>query len=210
MNSFTVTGKIAAADVTVSNALYATYYNSVPVLLPANIEAATVDDENNDKLTLNYRYGEGDVIPGGTAVLLKAEAAGDYTLTYVACDDTAAPAGNLLFGSDEATITTGGAKYYALQYGKGNKASVLGFYWMNEDGSAFESGAHKAWLALPAETSARFFSLSDEQVATGIEATLNADTKTATGNEVYNLNGQRVAHPQKGLYIVNGKKVIIK
>ena len=27
---------------------------------------------------------------------------------------------------------------------------------------------------------------------------------------VYNLAGQRVAQPTKGLYIVNGKKVIIK
>ena len=31
-----------------------------------------------------------------------------------------------------------------------------------------------------------------------------------TKGAAYNLNGQRVAHPRKGLYIVDGKKVIMK
>lgn len=150
-------------DVTISSALYATYYNSALALtVPANLQAATVDGESGGALTLNWRYNEGDVIPAGTPVLLKATTANTYTLTEKIGDATAVPAGNLLYGSDTETTTTGGgdgAKYYALQYGTGENASVLGFYWMADDGAAFTSGAHKAWLALPAATLAPFFTL---------------------------------------------------
>ena len=33
---------------------------------------------------------------------------------------------------------------------------------------------------------------------------------TVKDNAIYNLNGQRVASPEKGLYIMNGKKIIVK
>ena len=44
--------------------------------------------------------------------------------------------------------------------------------------------------------------------ATGIDATLVNSEKV--NSQYFNLAGQRVAHPAKGLYIVNGKKVIVK
>ena len=57
---------------------------------------------------------------------------------------------------------------------------------------------------------ARSLNISFDNEATGISAALmNSDERTVK-SEVYNLNGQRVAAPQKGLYIVNGKKVIVK
>ena len=190
-------------NVTISDKLFATYYNSeLALTVPANLQAATVDGESSGALTLNYRYSEGDVIPAGTPVLLKATAAGTYTLTEKIGDATAAPAGNLLKGSDAAATTTGGAKYYALQNGDNG----IGFYWMVADGAAFTSGAHKAWLALPAAVGAPFFTL--EGGTTGINQ-VNGEGLKAQG-EYYNLAGQRVAQPTKGLYIVGGKKVIVK
>ena len=186
--------------ITIGDAKYATYYNSVAYTLPANLQAATVDGNSGGTLTLNYRYNAGDVVPGGTAVLLKATAAGDYTLTMQPADATAAPAGNLLCGSDVATTTTGGAKYYALM----NGSKGLGFYWVNDGGAAFESAAHKAWLALPA-TPAHFFSLDDD-----VTAINKVEMKKVEDGVFYNLAGQQVAQPTKGLYIVNGKKVVIK
>jgi len=212
INSVTITGVPATTLINITDAKYATYYNSIPVELPANLEAATVDDETSGTLTFNYRYSEGDVIPSGTPVLLKATAAGEYTLTYAANDATAAPTGNYLYGSDEAVTTTGGgtgAKYYALQYGAGDKASVLGFYWVNTDGAAFTSGAHKAWLALPAAASASYLSLDADDMTMGIEHLAPALSSGEGAQSVFNLNGQRVSQPRKGLYLVNGKKVII-
>ena len=196
-------------NVPITSALYGTYYNGEMALtLPANLQAATIDGEAGGTLTLNYQYSEGDVIPKATPVLLKATAADTYILTEKIGDVTPAPAGNLLYGSDEATTTTGGgagAKYYALQYGLEAKSDVLGFYWVNADGAAFMSGAHKAWLALPAATPANFFALDDE--TTGIKA---VETSPVYAGKYYDLQGRQVAQPTKGLYIVNGKKVVIK
>ena len=201
INYFKVKGIISTTTVSISDAKYATYYNSIPVQLPANLQAATIDNEAGGTLTLNYRYGEGDVIPGGTPVLLKASAADTYNLTYVAYDVTAAPAGNLLHGSDIATTTTGGEKYYALM----NGSNGLGFYYKVAGGAAFEIVAHKAWLALPAATPAHFFSLDDD-----VTAINKVEMKKVEDGVFYNLAGQQVAQPTKGLYIVNGKKVVIK
>ena len=47
----------------------------------------------------------------------------------------------------------------------------------------------------------------DENDVTAIEA---VKTKNVENGQFFNLAGQRVAQPTKGLYIVNGKKVIIK
>ena len=202
--------------VTISSAKYATYYSNIAYTLPENLQAATIDGETSGTLTLNYRYSAGDKVPGGTPVLLKATAAGDYTLTMDAEDATAAPTGNYLYGSDVATTTTGGDKYYALMYGTDSNASVLGFYWVNAGGAAFTSPAHKAWLALP-DGGANFFSLDDN--TTGINMVNGSEFKV--NGEYYNLAGQHVAQPTKGLYIlqpkgrsvarnVNGKKVLVK
>ena len=66
--------------------------------------------------------------------------------------------------------------------------------------------AGKAYLAISA--SAPVLNL-DFGGTTGIKS-VDSGQVTVDSSEVYNLNGQRVAQPTKGLYIVNGKKVIIK
>ena len=80
----------------------------------------------------------------------------------------------------------------------------LGFYQANDQKVA----AGKAYLQVPAASANRimFFSLDGE--TTGIS---NVEAEAEQGEKVYyNLNGQRIDTPDKGLYIVNGKKVIIK
>ena len=197
-----------------SSAGYATYYHSTAVQLPAGMKAATVDGIGSNTLTLNWRYDgdNSDVIPGGTAVLLKGNA-NRYMLTLKPSDTTDAPAGNLLDGSDRATTTStaGADKYYKLSYGHSDSEykDILGWYYGAEEGGAFTIGAHKAWLALTNEQAglARYFSLEDEQ-PTGMNEVRSKMSEVRGG--YFNLNGQRVAQPVKGLYIVNGKKVVIK
>ena len=195
--------------VTMTSAGYGTYYNSTATQLPTGVQAATIDAASSGTLTINWRYDGDDndknVIPGGTAVMLKS-AAGNYTLTLLPANTDAAPAGNLLKGSDVACTTFGGDKYYKLSY---NSSGVnLGWYWGAENGAAFNIGAHKAWLALTTQQAqnARFFSLDDSE--TTAVSTLNRDPLTL--NQYYDLQGRKVAQPTRGLYIVNGQKVVIK
>lgn len=68
---------------------------------------------------------------------------------------------------------------------------------------------YRAYFKVANETSeARSLNFEfDDNTATGIES-VNAET-TSNG-DIYNLNGQKVATPMKGLYIMNGKKIVIK
>ena len=204
---------------TMTSAGYGTYYNSTATQLPAGMKAATIDaaDSESKTLTTNWRYdGDDDdnnVIPGGTAVMLKSDA-GNYKLTLLPDNTDAAPAGNLLHGSDVNTTTTGGDKYYKLAYGStgGEHADDLGWYWGADDGAAFTIEGHKAWLALTAAQAqaARFFLLDGED-ATALQD-VTADTPRSTTDVYYGLDGRQWSgRPTvKGLYIHNGKKEIVK
>ena len=72
----------------------------------------------------------------------------------------------------------------------------------------FENGAHKAYLAVANSTDAKSFYLFEENT-TGIDAVQGARLN-AQGMEIYNLNGQRVMNARKGIYIVNGRKVVVR
>lgn len=89
-------------------------------------------------------------------------------------------------------------------------------YFLYTDGnfhlaSAGTLAANKAYLDLEGVSASRVLSISySDEETTGIEAVnVNTESNNAA-REYYNLNGQRVANPTKGLYIVNGKKVIMK
>ena len=83
---------------------------------------------------------------------------------------------------------------------KGSKG--LGFYKNNND---FTVRAHSAYLPADAVAGAREFIWFFDETA-GISSMHNS--QCIMHNEVYDLQGRRVAQPTKGLYIVNGKKVI--
>ena len=85
-----------------------------------------------------------------------------------------------------------------------NGAQGVGFY---KTTKAFTVGANTAYLPANVVTGARqFIGFDEEGEATGIEAI----ERVQTTDNFFNLNGQRVAAPQKGIYIMNGKKVIKK
>ena len=115
---------------------------------------------------------------------------------------------NMLMGSDEATTTVGNdCLFYKLAYGHSNsdKSNVFGWYWGAEGGAAFLIEGHRAWLAIPkTKASTRGYSLEGDATA------INKVAADGQKGEYYNLKGQRVATPTKGLYIINNKKVLIK
>ena len=212
ISTITVTTKIdvtVTKDATISAAGYATFYTEQPIEVPAGmtagiISAASDPDENGiATLTIDWNYSEGAIVPAATPLIIKGEA-GNYTCI---CKGTTAavPADNMLMGSAVATTTTGGDKFFMLSYGKDDKADVLGFFYGAAEGAAFESEAGKCWLAVDAAAGIRGF-VFDTETLTGINK-LNA---TANGQAIYDLQGRRVNAPEKGVYIINGKKVLVK
>ena len=67
----------------------------------------------------------------------------------------------------------------------------------------------RAYFTIPGETLARI-SLKFDEETTGVQNLKNSRMEETQDVNYYNLNGQRVEKPAKGLYIVNGKKVILK
>lgn len=199
-------------NITFAKEGYATYYNSEKdVMLTAGMKAHVVTDGSTNLTYAEVADGDtdgGNVVPAGTAVLLQVEPSTEaQTLpVYLATPSAAAYADtNLLFGSDEATETTGGAKYYKLTYSNDN--ANFGWYWGAANGAAFTSPAHKAWLALPA-SSAPFLGLPGWEDTTGI-APVGVDSENG---EWYTLQGLKIGKKPttKGVYIHNGRKVVIK
>ena len=178
----------AYPSVTIGEAGYATFSNGSSLVFSDDVEVYAAVYNAGGYVELTQLAG----IAENTAVILKA-APGDYTAT--AKNDVAAPAANDLQISDGSI--TGDGTIFAL----GKKNGQVGFAKV-KSGVAVPAG--KAYLVVP--TSAREFIGFGEE-ATGVE-TLKQEIKA--DNQYFNLAGQRVAQPTKGLYIVNGKKVIIK
>ena len=69
---------------------------------------------------------------------------------------------------------------------------------------------HKAYLKLKGGAGAKLIlHFDDDDTATGIEE-IAAEEAAASNETLYNLNGQRVSNPQKGIYIRQGKKLMVK
>ena len=123
---------------------------------------------------------------------------------------------NLLEGSVTNTYVKGDA--YVLSAPEGVESVGLYKALLNKDAngeagtSHFKNNAGKAYLpasALSAEAAeSRFFLFGfGDGVETGITETENGNVKTEN-DEVYDLSGRRVQGAQKGIFIVNGKKVV--
>ena len=200
--------KVSAFNI--SDAGYCTYYTDFAYTMPSGATGYTVTRKDDNSLSLNALYPEKSVVPARTPLLIKGS--GAYTCLAASCTD-AAPTDNLLHGSivKEQTNVPGATHYYKLSLGTDGKA---GFYWGAADGAAFDNAAGKAYLALTNTTAGspqRGFALDPDGSVTGIASAVEAHAAAAPA--IYDLNGRRLSTlqgVQKGVYIVNGKKVMVK
>ena len=198
--------KPTTISVTIGETEYATlYYSKVGLIVP---EGVTANAYSVSGTTLNVvqTYNAGDVIPAATGVVLNG-AQGDYTFNITEENGTAAE-GNMLRGSDVDEPTTGGAKYYMLSLNADSDPSSIGFYYGATDGVAFTNKAHRAYLAVPEGTEAKATGYAFNEV-TGIN---DITREQVTDGVWYTIDGKRLnGEPTvKGIYVVNGKKVVKK
>lgn len=197
------------ATVTIGEDGYATYFNWYGYQLPAGVSAYSVTAGAEGKVTLQQAYSEGEEVAKNAGLVLKGTPNETYTFELLPFATAAAPAGNLLKGLyDAGTITAEDGNYYYYKLAKGDKG--LGFYWGATEGGVFELAANKAYLVLlQSVTTARFIGLNSP--STGI---FNVKTTSDKANEIYTISGMKVTQSlsslPKGIYIVNGKKVVRK
>ncbi len=177
---------------------YTTYANNVYPLDLSDAKAykAAVDG-NAVKFTLF-----GQAVPASTGMLVEGEASATVNLPIA--DASTAVSDN------EFLINASGAKFDAedntTYYAMMKDSSPLKFGTFAPGTLAFP--ATKAYLKVSGNSDAKALTAFFGDDVTGISQVENAVQKT--DGAVYNIAGQRVSKPTKGLYIVNGKKVVIK
>ena len=139
-------------------------------------------------------------VAAGTGLIFKGTK--DATYNIPVAESASTLSGNLLVGVTDAAgyTTTSASDAYALSKSDGMLHPVAANVTI-PTGKAYLPASYFA-------SNARSISLVFDDETTGIGASLMNSERV--NNEVYNLNGQRVAQPSKGLYIVNGRKVVIK
>ena len=180
---------VAELPVSISAAGFATLYSPVALAIPTGATAYVASDKGEYLLLTAIESG---VIPANTGVILAGdEGTYDFALTTGGSVDD-----NVLTGTIEAISRPENS--YILATG----TSGVGFY---KDGATTIPG-FKAYLPAASGSGVKTFLFDDD--ATGIE-NLNVNDNLNEG-VIYNVAGQRLKKAQKGINIVNGKKIAIK
>lgn len=137
-------------------------------------------------------------VEAGEGLILKGTAGATITIPVAASGSSI---DNYLVGCPTETVLTTNASYYVLV----NNGATAEFQRLNEHGATIPAG--KAYLNVEGASS-RLSIVFDDNSTTSISTKANSQEPTA--NSYYDLQGRRVAQPTKGLYIVNGKKVVVK
>lgn len=185
---------------------FGTYYNSNSYILPEGLKAFGYKEANTDgTLVKTEEFTGGDVVPANAALVVKGNT-GKYECYATDKEATKTLEGNLLKGvtTDTRIEAASGVKRYILTRADDG---ILAFYRTNTGNINVK--ANRAYLEVPTAMAVASFSL--EGTATGIN---NAVT-TAAKQGIYTISGVRLnATTTKelpaGIYIVDGKKVIVK
>ncbi len=169
------------------------------VSFPEGLTAYIVFEHNGNYVRLSERAS----VPAGTPVVLKSEDAMqtengiEYALTITTSPESVE--GNLLKASEADFAPTESHTIYCLA----NKSKGVGFYPVKV-GVTVPAG--KAYLENATGDAKEFYGFSVDD-ATGIND-LDVDANVDGNDAIYNLAGQRLQKMQKGINIVNGKKIL--
>lgn len=178
-----------------SGEYWTTYYNNLSnVSIPSGTQVFKVGLEGED-LTLTEI--DDRIITKGEGVVLKTTSA-SIIPAYSASGSATIYSDNDLEGTMTSITNPGNA--YVLNY---KAATGVGFYKLSNTGTI---GVGKAYLTYSGALAREFFGFEE---TTGIDEVSSSKIQ-ASGSDVFDLQGRRVEHPTKGLYIVNGKKTVIK
>lgn len=186
-----------AESVSVSKVKFATYVPTCNVVVPAEAKVYTAKVNEAKSAVVLTEVPAGSVIAKGTPVLVGAEA-GSY---------------NFAASADEATTVADNDLKAATADTKGNGSTIYAL--VEQDGKAVFAPLKEgvavslghAYLELPAASATRFYSIQFGGETTGINE-VNAVAKA--DGAYYTLQGVKTSKAAKGIYIHNGKKVVIK
>lgn len=167
--------------------------------IPDGLEAYTITGTDDTRIVKSDALTS---IPANTPVILKATKDVDETLEgYGVAKQNNYTSGLLtgVYTNETIAAGSGTTTKYVLQ----TQDDVQAFYVVDAN---FTATAYRCYLTVPSTSAkALYFDFDDATAIAGIDA-----AEVAEDAVYYNLAGQRVAKPVKGIYIVNGKKVLVK
>ena len=185
----------------------ATLYLPYEVAIPEGVTAYYCNGKSNT--ALGMKKLENEVIPANTPVYITSTNAG--TFNFLGNGGTDAQPSDIdaaLQGTstDITNNSTTQSDYLALGEKTGSAPAEYGFYRFT--GTTID--ANTCYVAYSNE--AKGLDLSFDGSVTGIKDITNSSSADDTNapKVIYDLHGRRVNNPQHGIYIMNGKKVIIK
>ena len=180
------------AVLSVSDAKYGTFAAPVDITLPSGVTAYKVTSvDNTGVLELTKAAEAGETLTAGTAVVVASESPASAEAYFYTTETSTTT--DLLTGVYEATDIKSG---YVLQ----NQSGEVGFYRVD---SEITVPANRCYLTARAGVKALVF---PDGTQTSISAIQANDEKAV----MYDLSGRRVSKATKGIYITNGKKVLVK
>ena len=182
--------EVEALPVSITAAGYATFFAPVAVTVADGVTAHTVKVDEYAQLSEALT-----VIPANTGVVLKGT---EGTYNFAITTAAAFEGENDLLGTAAATNVTEAAYVLANKNG-------VGFYTAAMTDGAWLNNSHKAYLPKTEGMNAASYSLRFEGATTGIE---NVEVENAA--VIYDLTGRQVNAVERGIYIINGKKVLVK
>ncbi len=192
--------------VSISAVGYSTFSSEHAVIVPPGMQAGVVTLDG-DIAQVDYIYQTGDIIPANEGVLLKANP-GSYDFTIANSASTNPAVENYLLPANTNEVITAptGMLFYILA---NDPVSGLGFYFQSgsNNGTQVSGIKGKAYLAVEGARQVRGFRLEDRNTSHISE--INQPTNAET---IYSIDGRIVKkeHITKGIYMINGKKYIIK
>lgn len=204
---------------------YATFSSDKDVVFTKDVIVSAVSVADNKlsitNLTPDYYEvtdatvgkGTGYYVPKNNGVLISSkESTVKYYFPKTEQTTVTLPANQLKPAPAEGGVFTAETdyKYYKLAYNYYDTQTGLGFYWGAENGGAFSVKAGTAYLAVPSTSETNNVKgFSFDSASTGVSA-VDAEEPSKTRG-IYNIAGQKVnAMTKAGLYIVNGKKIVIR
>ena len=193
-------------------------WNTICLPFDVTLAGSTLDGATAKTLTNATMTGTTVTLTFGDPVTT-LQAGVPYIIKWASGDDIENPVFNnvTIKNSTEAertiSMAAGNVKFIGYYDAFNITAADEGIYYMTSGNKLVHTGidrtlkACRAYLQLSDAAAARNLVLDFGNDATGIE---NVNRETITNNRYFNLNGQRVAQPTKGLYIVNGRKVVLK
>ncbi|UKK47736.1 hypothetical protein L6475_10995 [Prevotella sp. E9-3] len=201
-------GLQTTTNVSVSSYGVATFCSNYPLDFTGieDVKAYTIirSDKATGALTKSQVTGK---VAAGTGLYLEGTANASVDVPTTIYTESAGT--NRLVGVTSDTNisqTDGDYTNYILTVNKvGGDVATPKFYKVNSKGNTVL--ANRAYLQIPTEQASRESFWFEDGVITAIES---AKQEQSLNGVAYNLAGQRIAQPTKGLYIVNGKKIIMK